>query len=76
MVFKERLAPVQEPGTSNHQKHGFFMTDIDHEQVKLQKEREERKLQKLIQKSTGAKIPEDVEDYLQEKVKLRNAVEE
>jgi hypothetical protein len=31
MVFKERLAPVQEPGTSNHQKHGFFMTDIDHE---------------------------------------------
>ena len=74
MVFKDNENPRPEPEQPNLPKNSFFITDIDHEQVRLQKEREQKRLQKLL-KNSGAKTPEDVEDYLQEKVKIRNAEE-
>lgn len=76
MVFREKLAPLTEPGQSNLQKNAFFMTDIDEEQARIQKEKEEKRLKQLLQKQSRPKIPEDIEDYLQEKVKIRNATEE
>lgn len=44
MVFREKLAPLTEPGQSNLQKNAFFMTDIDEEQARIQKEKEEKRL--------------------------------